>query len=288
MDITELLQTYIDKVSLDLFTQEVKRSAFIFLAILGLERFLLAKQDQPISAMVFNFKWMVVFFFMRMLTAPLLAIVTSMAVRMAGFSGFFKISFEADTILWYISPIIYVCIIDFFYYWMHRSQHTVQLLWRQHKLHHSDEHLNVTTSERHHWLEDVVRIPFVIIPTTILFDISVAQVGLASFFVSYWAFLIHANFRFSMGWLSFLVAGPQLHRIHHSIEPKHFDKNFAAFFPVWDVMFGTYYQPARDEYPDTGIKGEAPITSLRQAFLLPFSGRKRDEGSWQDPAEVKE
>ena len=275
MDFIGFLQTYMDKLSLDLFVQEAKRSSFIFLAILGLERFFLAKNDQPISAMVFNFKWMLVFFFMRMLTAPLLAMVTSIAVRAAGFSGFFKISFENGTILWYLSPIIYVCIIDFFYYWMHRSQHTVNLLWRQHKLHHSDEHLNVTTSERHHWLEDVVRIPFVIIPTTILFDISVAQVGLASFFVSYWAFLIHANIRLSLGKFSFLIAGPQLHRIHHSIEPKHFDKNFAAFFPLWDVIFGSYYQPDFDEYPETGIRGEAPVTSLLQAFCLPFSKRGR-------------
>src|SRR5207248_9190433 len=42
---------------------------------------------------------------------------------------------------------------DFFYYWFHRLQHSSKWLWAEHELHHSDEHVNVTTSLRHHWLE---------------------------------------------------------------------------------------------------------------------------------------
>jgi sterol desaturase/sphingolipid hydroxylase (fatty acid hydroxylase superfamily) len=66
---------------------------------------------------------------------------------------------------------------------------------------------------------------------------------------SAWTFLIHANLKLSLGPLSWLVDGPQVHRIHHSQLPQHFDRNFAAFFPIWDVLFGTYYHPARGEFP---------------------------------------
>ncbi len=275
MDLLDMIQSYGSKLSFSMFVSEIKRSTAIFLAILGLERLMLAKQGQPVSGMLFNFKWMIVFFLMRMLIAPIVAMIVTFIVRYAGFSGYFQISFADGTWLWYISPLLHVLMIDFFYYWMHRCQHKSQILWRQHKLHHSEENLNVTTSERHHWLEDFIRLPFIAVPTTLLFDISVAEVGLASFLVSYWAFLIHANMKLSLGRLSFLLAGPQLHRIHHSIEPRHFDKNFAAFFPIWDVLFGTYYHPRPDEYPDTGVEGEPPITSLVQAFLLPFSNNRR-------------
>jgi sterol desaturase/sphingolipid hydroxylase (fatty acid hydroxylase superfamily) len=62
-----------------------------------------------------------------------------------------------------------------------------------------------------------------------------------------------------------LWCGPQIHRIHHSVLPQHRDKNYAVWFPLWDVLFGTYYHPARDEFPPTGVKGETEIKSLWEA-----------------------
>jgi sterol desaturase/sphingolipid hydroxylase (fatty acid hydroxylase superfamily) len=49
-----------------------------------------------------------------------------------------------------------------------------------------------------------------------------------------------------------LLAGPQWHRIHHSTQPEHANRNFAAFFPFLDTLFGTYYAPRAGEYPPTG------------------------------------
>lgn len=67
-----------------------------------------------------------------------------------------------------------------------------------------------------------------------------------------------------------LVSGPQLHRIHHSRLATHFDRNYAAFLPIYDQLFRTYYYPRRGEFPPTGVEGEAEMTSLREAALLPF------------------
>jgi hypothetical protein len=82
---------------------------------------------------------------------------------------------------------------------------------------------------------------------------------------------IHANLRLSLGPVSPVVAGPQLHRIHHSLEPRHRDRNYAAFFPLWDVLFGSYYAPKRDEYPRTGLATGERVTSIGQALWLPFA-----------------
>lgn len=58
---------------------------------------------------------------------------------------------------------------DFLYYWFHRLQHSSKWLWAEHELHHSDEHMSVTTSLRHHWLEPVLQPIFVVTPVLLIF-----------------------------------------------------------------------------------------------------------------------
>ncbi|MBL8512917.1 MAG: sterol desaturase family protein, partial [Betaproteobacteria bacterium] len=75
--------------------------------------------------------------------------------------------------------------------------------------------------------------------------------------------------RVSFGSLTGVFAGPQYHRIHHSILHQHLNKNFAAMFPVWDRLFGTQYLPASNEFPPTGIVG-VEHTDLGGTLLSPF------------------
>jgi sterol desaturase/sphingolipid hydroxylase (fatty acid hydroxylase superfamily) len=124
------------------------------------------------------------------------------------------------------ATLLSLLVFDFFYYWWHRSEHTYPGLWAIHKLHHLDPGINVSTNLRHHWLEDVGRIPMITIPMAILFDLSPRAGGAVGFAFSAWTFLIHANLKLSLGPLSWLVDGPQVHRIHHSQLPQHFDRNF--------------------------------------------------------------
>jgi sterol desaturase/sphingolipid hydroxylase (fatty acid hydroxylase superfamily) len=87
------------------------------------------------------------------------------------------------------------------------------------------------------------------------------------------AFFNHANIRLRLGPLTPILCGPQYHRIHHSRLPEHQDKNFAALFPVIDMMFGTYHRPSRDEFPPTGLISGAPAVARHwQAHLDPFRG----------------
>lgn len=168
------------------------------------------------------------------------------------------------------ATLLSLLIFDFFYYWWHRSEHKYPWLWAVHKLHHLDPGINVSTNLRHHWLEDVGRIPMITIPMAILFDLSPRAGGAIGFAFSAWTFFIHANLKLCLGRLSWLVEGPQVHRIHHSKLPQHYDRNFAAFFPIWDVVFGTYHHPRRGEFPPTGVMDEPQVTTLREAAWLPF------------------
>ncbi len=177
------------------------------------------------------------------------------------------------------ATLLSLLIFDFFYYWWHRSEHRFPELWAIHKLHHMDPGINVSTNFRHHWLEDIGRIPMITVPMAILFDLSPAAGGAIGFAFSAWSFFIHANLKLSLGWLSWLIDGPQLHRIHHSKRVEHFDRNFAAFFPIWDVLFGTYYHPRRGEFPETGVSEEPPVTTLRDAAWLPFRAWRQSLGT---------
>jgi sterol desaturase/sphingolipid hydroxylase (fatty acid hydroxylase superfamily) len=175
------------------------------------------------------------------------------------------------------SSLLFLLVFDFFYYWWHRAQHEVPALWAFHKLHHMDESLGVSTQMRCHWLEEIGRIPSIFMPMALLFNLPL-HAGVVAFVLTAWGAFIHANLRLGLGKASAVVAGPQVHRIHHSILAQHFDKNYAAFFPLYDVLFRTYYHPAPDEYPPTGVRDDPEINSVVQAFLLPFQTWARGNG----------
>jgi sterol desaturase/sphingolipid hydroxylase (fatty acid hydroxylase superfamily) len=78
------------------------------------------------------------------------------------------------------------------------------------------------------------------------------------------------------------VTSPQLHRIHHSRLLEHRDKNFAAYFPVWDLVFGTYFHPKWDEYPATGVHDEKDVERLADALVLPFREWSRMFHNWRN------
>lgn len=161
-------------------------------------------------------------------------------------------------------------IYDFFYYWMHRAQHYFSILWFEHKLHHLEENLNASTASRHHWLEEFIRIFFINLPVSLLFKLDPLPAGIIATLLSLWGTFVHANLRVELGFLSRIFGGPQVHRIHHSILEKHLNKNFAAFFPIWDLIFKTYYHPKKGEFPPTGIMNEQ-LSTLKEAFFLPFN-----------------
>lgn len=162
-------------------------------------------------------------------------------------------------------------IADFFAYWTHRIMHNTWL-WEIHKVHHSDRHFSALTTLRGHPLTASVLSPMLIIPAGILLNVTVAHAVIYYYIQQTWIILTHVNLPISFGWLTPVVTSPQLHRLHHSIEPQHQNKNYAGFFPIWDIIFGTYYAPKKGEFPETGVKGEATNPTWRELFYEPFRG----------------
>jgi sterol desaturase/sphingolipid hydroxylase (fatty acid hydroxylase superfamily) len=159
---------------------------------------------------------------------------------------------------------------DFIFYWYHRAQHSFPFLWSIHELHHADTELNATTSLRTYFLENILQTIIIAFPLIYIFGNS-RDVVVLTVILTTLLFFTHANLRLSMGIFTKVLTGPQLHRIHHSIEKQHQDKNFAQFFPLFDILFGTYYHPHKDEFPKTGaphLRSDAPIT---ETLLRPWN-----------------
>ena len=163
--------------------------------------------------------------------------------------------------------VISTAITDFFQYWAHRLQH-VPLLWPQHTVHHSDPSLDVTTTQRAHFLDHLFLPIATTLPMALLFDLPANQIIVLSLLPYLWPYFVHANLRIGFGPAWWLLTSPQYHRIHHSVESKHSDRNFALWFPLWDVLFGTAYAPLPDEYPATGVP-DVRISTIDQAFVYP-------------------
>jgi sterol desaturase/sphingolipid hydroxylase (fatty acid hydroxylase superfamily) len=141
--------------------------------------------------------------------------------------------------------------VDFTAYFSHWLRHKARWLWFFHAVHHSQRMMNPFTNQRFHPLDLVFDAVLRSAPLLILGG------GYTTWFwfstVDYlWGYFVHADLRVNLGPLKHVVVTPQYHRIHHSLEPRHFDKNFGDRLTIWDFLFGTMY-PHFDEYPDTGL-----------------------------------
>ena len=151
---------------------------------------------------------------------------------------------------------------DTWFYWAHRLEHKIPLLWRFHRLHHSDPAMNATTYMRDHFLQQVYRSFFSMFTIGLIFDLDLRQAQQAALYSGIVSGLLsafyHSAIRVRVSWLDRIVVTPQVHRIHHSIEPAHYNKNFADNFPIFDIVFGTYQTTRADEFPPTGLADWCP------------------------------
>lgn len=178
---------------------------------------------------------------------------------------------------------------DLVQYWAHRLQHKSKFLWQNHKIHHMDPVFDALTGPRQNWTSFFVFFVLLEIPASFLFKFSNFDPGslgllngaIVSLMLTY-LYLTHSSLRIQFGWASVLLLSTQTHRIHHSILPQHQDKNFAQWFPIWDILFGTYYHPARDEFPPTGVEEEREITSLWESQVLTLRGWWNMFRAWRE------
>ena len=142
---------------------------------------------------------------------------------------------------------------DFAQYWIHRAFHA-RPLWPYHAIHHSADDVNWTTTFRTHPVNYLVANAALAVLAR-LTGFSETAILLAApifFFSGAWT---HANLDWTFGPLRYVLASPVFHRWHHSADAQLRDKNFAPMFPVWDLLFGTFYMPRGARPAEFGAKG---------------------------------
>lgn len=247
----------------------LKLVALIYAVGLLVERIRPAQHGQPWRDALFNIGYTIPFVFLTHLLVPPLSAITQPWI--AQFGHWLPIRFP-DGFGWQLlQGLVFFLLFDFFYYWMHRSQHKIAWFWSLHKLHHADRSINITSGQRHHFLEEPIRVFLVFLPLGMIFDISPPNITWLWSLLLLWGYVIHLNLRVPFGPLTPVFTGPQLHRLHHSVELQHTDVNFAAFFPIWDIVFGTYVAPKKDEWPATGTHKNEDLNGFGRAFLSPIS-----------------
>ena len=127
---------------------------------------------------------------------------------------------------------------DFTYYWMHRCEHEIRILWAYHSVHHSSPEYNLTTALRLAWVEGLFEWVFFIPMILIGFDVVQTVMGLI--IVVIYQTWIHTQKIGKMGWLDKVFNTPSVHRVHHGKNPQYIDKNYGGILIIWDRMFSTY------------------------------------------------
>jgi sterol desaturase/sphingolipid hydroxylase (fatty acid hydroxylase superfamily) len=159
-------------------------------------------------------------------------------------------------------------------YLVHVSLHKVPLLWRIHRVHHSDPAPNVSTGFRFHPLENgMSAVAGAAVAIVLGFPpIVLAGVVFAEAAASFWG---HANMRWPPAFeraVSMIVMTPGVHRLHHSADQPETDSNYGNLLMVWDRLFGTFRAPRASEAGMRfGLDEIAPsqANSFMSQILLP-------------------
>ena len=187
--------------------------------------------------------------------------------------------FVVTAIPWPLAFLISVVMIDFLAYLAHRLLHT-PYLWHTHAAHHSVEHLywfgGARTSPVHVLVQSMPGAFLgLVLPVAGGMTASVAAVIL---YVCMQHFN-HANIRWRLGPLEWLIVAPRYHFVHHAANPRLNNSNFGFLFTVWDRIFGTYTCP--DDVAENFPLGLNYEVGLGRLFIgLP---PKSSEGGSMEP-----
>ncbi|MFQ5348664.1 MAG: sterol desaturase family protein [Rhodothalassiaceae bacterium] len=162
-----------------------------------------------------------------------------------------------------------VILLDLVVYAQHVAFHCLPLLWRIHRMHHSDLELDATSGVRFHPFE--YALSMLIKSTAVLFlGAPVVAVILFEILLNATAMFNHANLRLPAGVdrvLRRLVVTPDFHIVHHSTRADEYNRNFGFNLSWWDYLFGTY--KARPEKGPVALEiGLAPWRDQAELGLL--------------------
>ena len=169
-----------------------------------------------------------------------------------------------------------VLLLDLVIYAQHRFFHRIPLLWRLHRMHHTDLDLDVSSGTRFHPLEIILSL-IIKLAAVLLIGAPPGAVLLFEILLNATSLFSHANLRLPLAfdrWLRLVVVTPDMHRVHHSVIVRETDSNFGFNLPWWDRLFGTYRDQPRDGHDamTIGLKEWRHLEELGlwRLLIIPF------------------
>lgn len=169
------------------------------------------------------------------LVFPLLAVGAAIQAAAYGWGLFNRIPIAPA-----VAGLVGILLLDLVIYWQHRLFHRIPILWRLHRMHHSDTAIDVSTALRFHPLEIMLSMA-VKMATVVILGVPPVAVIIFEALLNFSAMFNHANWNLGERTdrvLARVLVTPDLHRIHHSVRPE-MHTNFGFFLSIWDRLFGT-------------------------------------------------
>ena len=169
-------------------------------------------------------------------------------------------------------------LMDLTFYWWHRANHEIPLLWRFHAAHHVDPDLDVTTAFRFHLVEIAYSTPFRVLQVLVL-GISPAVYITYELSFQLATLFHHSNLRLPL-WLERAVnrvfVTPRMHGIHHSQVRQETDSNYSVIFRFWDYLHRTLLLCVPQSWVNIGVPGYTSPRDNRPGALLlmPFRAQR--------------
>ena len=222
-------------------------SFILVLAVLAIaERAWPARGDaRPARRQLSNLALMTINTALLRLAFPLLAVALALSVHARGGGLFGLLQLPP-----WLEVVAAVLLLDAAIYWQHRLMHVIPLLWRMHRVHHTDTAFDVTLGVRFHPLEIVLSMAVKLGAVWLLGPPAVAVV-VFEILLAAASLFTHADFAFPTRWeraIRALVVTPSMHRVHHSVLRVETDSNYGFLLSTWDRLFRSYRrQPSRPE-----------------------------------------
>nr|WP_244360287.1 sterol desaturase family protein [Alteromonas sp. K632G] len=163
-----------------------------------------------------------------------------------------------------------VLLLDMVIYWQHRLFHKIPLLWRIHKMHHADSHVDTTTGLRFHPIEIVMSL-FIKALVVVAFGVPAIAIVIFEVGLNGFALFNHANIRLPQKWddrLGLFIITQRLHRIHHSQLKDESNTNFGFSVSWWDKIFGSFKSRATRRDEDIAIGQKDYPASNKNAGIV--------------------
>lgn len=138
--------------------------------------------------------------------------------------------------------VLAVLLLDLAIYWQHRLFHVVPLLWRVHRVHHSDLRFDVTTGVRFHPFEIALSMAVKLALVWLLGPDPLAVMAF-ELLLSLGSLVTHGDYALPRALdhrVRWLLVTPSMHRIHHSVRREETDSNYGFHLSVWDRLFHSY------------------------------------------------